>query len=1857
MTRTPSPVRPYPVPHRRTQKSGRPQRTVRPWLEHLEDRVMLAVNLSFDPGYRTVEQLHQRLDQINAAFPDLTEVVDYDENTGSFCKIQGGCVLASTDPDITVPGFDLKALRITNESLPGDKPEFFLLANLHAREIVTPELAIRFAEFVPPSVLSSAGLTDVSALGELENLLYLSLANNTIRAADALGVLPKVVVLDISENNLSSVGGLAGARAIDDGDWLGGYDEPGGPWRHNILPVMTAFRGDYRFQSAEDGPHAAEWRFTNLPATEHDLYATWHEHQAQASNAMYTVAAKGGTTDVVVNQKFAPAGSLPGNVTAGGRPWQKLGQFLPDADESIVVTLGDAGDGTVVADGLVLVATALPALDRIDLRGNPLGNDAHEVALPVLRQRLAVPAALRFDANTAPAWTEQIGPLVANRQFTNGVGVVIEDIAQLIDDSDRPTGQFKFEVIADEPDIFGAFFEQPFQALVVGAKAGFQGVTQVTVRAYDGPSDLDDTRGRFGEMTFDLHVDAGAVYGRKFDDRNQDGVQDAGEPGIENWKTFVDVDSDGSHQSAEPFALTDANGDYAIVGAPVNGVGLIDEESQPRALSVPDPDRSVVIESEAEHFTRRADVLFIGPSPFTQSWKVIDATAPAGQLGVGEDAGVPAAAKFAGASGGAYVQLLPDNGTALTDPNTIDSGAKIEYDFYAPMAGTYQLFVRWDGHDGGSNSLYASIVDLKDGLGGDHADWYRYTSTSPDASFATAPALGQGVAAPENTASTGGEVAAVWRLKPGPRYTLRFTPREDGVAVDSWRLVLLPDPYRTAFNRPDGTASLDGFTIDPNPDFPNLWHQSTGRSADTTTHSAPHLVYFGQSEGPTGGGNYTVIGTPVEGTITSPMIDLTEAAAASLQFKYLLDTERVAGQDIASVQLWDGSQWVAVADNQSTTGLAPLSDNAMWSNATIDLAAFIGIETRVRFSFASVTRSNTSGEGWYVDDVVVSATPRVSVGVDFANLVVIDAGSVASPFQSGPRRAAEGDVIHATVMVTDPDPSDGGNFQFQWTVTGPGIMGSAVSPLGSSPDFPFALPDNGTYTLSVQADDLDAGASYADSFQVFADNVAPATMISDRTAMEGELVEFTSAFTDAGSADTHSFLWHVVSDNGQVIPNAATADFSFTPTADGVYTVTLTVTDDDGGTATGQAKVAVGNVGPQNVMISGVLAVNEGQPVALTGTFTDAGAADAHVLNWHVVASNGQMIADGTSSTFGFVPADEGTYAVTLTVTDDDGLSASKMATVTAANVAPTIALLTGPTNLDEGQLAEFTAAAADPGVDMLSFEWDFGDGTGTAAGAAVQHTFADNGSFVVTLTVHDGDGGIVTETIDLTVNNVAPSLQTAADQETTEGAALALAQIGSFVDLGFGAGELFTFTIDWGDGTPADTGSSPIGTVGGPGVPTAGSFGGSHTYGDDGTYTVTIAVTDDDGGSVNSTLTVMVSNVAPAIAPVMNQTVNEGSPLALSPIATITDPGFAQPTVPSAETFTASIDWGDGTPAELGQVTIDTPGAPGTPTTASLSGSHTYLDNGDYTVKLTVTDDDDATTVATFMVAVANVAPAVTIAMVTEPGQAGGQLQLVGGFADPGADTWRLLVDYGDGMLVPAVLEGMGFELSRVYNEGGNFIVVVNVRDDDGGEGTAEASFTVAGPPGPPAPAGGRQSDREPDRLGRRRSDQQPRRSAPRLQRSRPGRHRRQARLQRGGQRSARLGDGRDRRRRQARSCVRRERIGQGDDHRRGPRYARTRRQQHVHGHRASDQRSAGSRLHHRQDSDSRQPAAIHCHRPRPRDSGRSTDVEPRPRRAGWRDDRQSHRRLHVDADRRSGVADSHDHDPSERRQHTGAA
>src|SRR5205807_1826287 len=93
-----------------------------------------------------------------------------------------------------------------------------------------------------------------------------------------------------------------------------------------------------------------------------------------------------------------------------------------------------------------------------------------------------------------------------------------------------------------------------------------------------------------------------------------------------------------------------------------------------------------------------------------------------------------------------------------------------------------------------------------------------------------------------------------------------------------------------------------------------------------------------------------------------------------------------------------------------------------------------------------------------------------------------------------------------------------------------------------------------------------------------------------------------------------------------------------------------------------------------------------------------------------------------------------------------------------------------------------------------------------------------------------------------------------AADQSSSEGSS-ATFNLGSFSDPG--ADSPWAVDIDWGDLSTHTTASKT----------TTGSLGtAAHTYADNGVYTVTVKVTDKDGGFGQATFKGTVSNVNPTI-------------------------------------------------------------------------------------------------------------------------------------------------------------------------------------------------------------------------------------------------------------------------------------------------------------------------------------------------------------------------------------------------------
>lgn len=230
----------------------------------------------------------------------------------------------------------------------------------------------------------------------------------------------------------------------------------------------------------------------------------------------------------------------------------------------------------------------------------------------------------------------------------------------------------------------------------------------------------------------------------------------------------------------------------------------------------------------------------------------------------------------------------------------------------------------------------------------------------------------------------------------------------------------------------------------------------------------------------------------------------------------------------------------------------------------------------------------------------------------------------------------------------------------------------------------------------------------------------------------------------------------------------------------------------------------------------------------------------------------------------------------------------------------------------------------------------------------ALNHTYLDNGTYIVTVTVTDNKGGTGNDNAIVIVNNVAPVVNAVSDTTINEGSIFASS--GTFTDPG---ADTWVATVDYGDGS----GIKPLT------LNPDKTFDLSHVYSDNSTYTVIVSVMDDDGDVGSDAVLVMVKNVAPSVNAGPDWTIHSGDMVSVN--ATFTDTG-------TQDTHTASIDWDDGTPPEPGVVTES--GGSG-----NVTGTHTYLWPGPYTVVITVIDNDGGANSDSFVVGVIAV-PAVLI-------------------------------------------------------------------------------------------------------------------------------------------------------------------------------------------------------------------------------------------------------------------------------------
>ncbi|MBO1756823.1 PKD domain-containing protein [Allobranchiibius sp. CTAmp26] len=409
---------------------------------------------------------------------------------------------------------------------------------------------------------------------------------------------------------------------------------------------------------------------------------------------------------------------------------------------------------------------------------------------------------------------------------------------------------------------------------------------------------------------------------------------------------------------------------------------------------------------------------------------------------------------------------------------------------------------------------------------------------------------------------------------------------------------------------------------------------------------------------------------------------------------------------------------------------------------------------------------------------------------------------------------------------TDPD---GTVASYSWNYGDGTTAGSGVSPT-------HAYTAAGTYTVTLTVTD-NQGATNSVSHNITV--TAPPVNQSPVAAFTSSASNLTGSFDGSGSTDPDgtvaSYSWNY--GDGTTAGSGVSPTHAYT--AAGTYTVTLTVTDNQGATNSVSHNITV-TAPPVN---QPPVAAFTSSASNLTGSFDGSGSTDPD----GTVASYSWNYGDGSTAGSGVQPshvyAAAGTYTVTLTVTDNQGAtnSVSHNITVTAPVNQPPVAAFTSSASNLTGSFDG--SGSTDPDGTVASYAWNYGDGTAAGTGAKPSHVYAAAGTYNVTLTVTDNQGA--TNSVSHSITVTAPVNQPPVAAFTSSVSNLT----GSFDGSGSSDpdGTVASYSWNYGDGTTAGTGAKP-----------------SHVYAAAGTYNVTLTVTDNQGATNSVSHPVTVSQPAP---------------------------------------------------------------------------------------------------------------------------------------------------------------------------------------------------------------------------------------------------------------------------------------------------------------------------------------------------------------------------------------------------------
>ena len=449
---------------------------------------------------------------------------------------------------------------------------------------------------------------------------------------------------------------------------------------------------------------------------------------------------------------------------------------------------------------------------------------------------------------------------------------------------------------------------------------------------------------------------------------------------------------------------------------------------------------------------------------------------------------------------------------------------------------------------------------------------------------------------------------------------------------------------------------------------------------------------------------------------------------------------------------------------------------------------------------------------------------------------------------------------------------------------------------------------------------------------------------------------------------------------------------------EGTFPVTVSIEDAPPlGVASDAVAASVATIADAPLTATGIPTppvLPEGQIVAgvptfsgTVATFTDADPAGAladytATINWGDGVSVNGVISGPVAGVFSVTGSHTfttaGSYPVSVFIKDVGGSSATAVTTFTITGTTPVVAPI-APATLTEIEGRPFTApigAFTDPNLIATTSEYsvtiNWGDTT-TSSGTVSQlangtfvvtgsHTYAEDTTgappHAITFTVKEAGGGTLTGAAGVTVTVAdAPLSSQGASIQPVEG----IPFVGTLVatvtdsnpaatiaDFTTGTGSV---TIKWGDGSTSTLTSVPPAVITASGSPAGVVFSitGSHTYAEEGTYQITVTADDKGGSTTIASGEATVADAPLSTVGLIQPTVSTdeatvfpipqfGTPLFSGPVAIFSDAN----TGATIADYTATIDWGDGTPPSIGTLVALAPAG-----TFEVTGSHTYATSG----------------------------------------------------------------------------------------------------------------------------------------------------------------------------------------------------------------------------------------------------------------------------------------------------------------------